>query len=203
MSPSKHLAGQGCRQCSNERLSQKRRLSVWKIIERIGFRHGFDRFDYDLRAYVNLHSRIRIYCRRHGWFEQEANAHLRIGCGCPKCRSSRGESRIRRQLKLLCVNFKEQACFSDCRDLRLLRFDFFLPQHRTLIEYDGKQHFKKSKLWGGQESFDRTKRHDELKNRFAIQEGFRLIRIPYWDFDRIEEIMELALVPSPQTKSYA
>jgi len=34
-----------------------------------------------------------------------------------------------------------------------------------------------------------TKRRDEVKNKFCEDKGIKLLRIPYFDFDRINEIL--------------
>jgi hypothetical protein len=191
----KHLRGHGCRQCSHARLSQERRLSVWELIDRIAAAQGLGRYDYNLRGYVNLHSRLAVRCHKHGWFVQMASAHIK-GHGCAKCCSSRGERRIRRVLRQLGHDFVEQARFPECRDRRPLPFDFYLPHIRTLIEYDGKQHYRKSELWGGHHQLERTQRHDAIRNQFATEHGYRLLRIPYWQFDQIEEILRRDLTPA-------
>ncbi len=96
------------------------------------------------------------------------------------------------------MEFVEQARFPACRDKRALPFDFFLPDRRTLIEYDGRQHFERSELWGGHHELERTQRRDAIRDRFAVEHAYRLIRIPYWDYDRIELILADAIAsPSP------
>lgn len=192
----KHLSGRGCRQCSRERLSQERRLSIWDLLERIIAAHGLGDFDYQLRGYRNLHSKLRIRCHRHGWFMQSAGNHI-DGHGCARCTSSRGERRIRQELRRLRVEFREQVRFPDCRNRGQLPFDFYLPAHNVLIEFDGKQHFRKSELWGGRHVLETTQRHDAIKTTFAELHGFRLIRIPYWDFRRIPDIVRSVVADQP------
>lgn len=170
-------------------------MSVWELIARITAAHGLGPYDYNLRGYVNLHSRLAVRCPKHGWFAQRASAHLR-GHGCAKCSSSRGERRIRYVLRQLGHDFVEQARFPECRDRRPLPFDFYLPHLRTLIEYDGQQHYRKSERWGGHDQLECTQRHDAIRNRFAAEHGYRLIRIPYWQFDQIEEILRRDLTPA-------
>lgn len=176
-------------------------MSVWRLIDRIASSHGIGPYDYDLHGYVNLHSRLRIRCHKHGWFQQYASAHLK-GHGCSKCQSSRGEQQIRAALRSIGVKFLEQARFYACRNRRI-PFDFYPPETRTLIEFDGKQHFIKSELWGGHHLLERTQHHDAIKNRFACEHGFRLIRIPYWDFERIEEILRKQLCANDAGKVVA
>ncbi len=193
--PDKHLAGQGCRHCSHARIGRERQLSVAVLMERFADVHGSDRYVYNLANYLNFHSKIDIVCRKHGPFQQSVGAHLQ-GHGCARCSSSRGEARVRAVLKRLDVEFCEQMRFRQCRDRSMLPFDFYVPSQRTLIEYDGKQHFQKSKLWGGHHRLEFTQRHDALRNAFASQHGYRLIRIPYWRYREIEVILRDALLPT-------
>ena len=76
----------------------------------------------------------------------------------------------------------------------LLRPDFIIEDKKIWIEYDGKGHFEPIN-WKGQNqdivkyNFKIAKYHDELKNKYAKENGWKLIRIPYWDFYNIEEIL--------------
>lgn len=189
ITPNKHLSGRGCRACRDQRFQRDRQLSFWVVAARCLWAHEIGRYDrYDLRGYVNQQSSIGIHCPAHGWFQQSAVVHWK-GHGCFRCSDSKGERRIRRYLKLYEIKFIEQMRFEECRDKRPLPFDFYLPKHRVLIEYDGTQHFERSGLWGGQQGLEQTQRHDAIRDCFAAEQGFRLIRIPYWDFDRIEAIL--------------
>jgi very-short-patch-repair endonuclease len=57
-----------------------------------------------------------------------------------------------------------------------LPFDFYVPSTKTVIEYDGQQHFVP--VWG-QESFENVQRTDKIKNQYCKKNGIKLIRIPY------------------------
>ena len=127
---------------------------------------------------------------------QSAGNHI-DGHGCARCTSSRGERRIRQELRRLRVEFREQVRFPDCRNRGQLPFDFYLPAHNVLIEFDGKQHFRKSELWGGHHVLETTQRHDAIKTAFAEMHGFRLIRIPYWDFRRIPDVVRSLVADQP------
>lgn len=45
--------------------------------------HG-NKYDYKYSNYINSRSKLKIKCKIHGVFEQEANSHLK-GIGCSKC----------------------------------------------------------------------------------------------------------------------
>lgn len=56
---------------------------VEKFFEKAKKVHG-DRYDYSQTVYEKSNRKIKIICRKHETFEQEANSHLQ-GHGCSKC----------------------------------------------------------------------------------------------------------------------
>lgn len=76
-----------------------------------------------------------------------------------------------------------------------LRFDFciYLNGHKNsdrllLIELDGPQHFFPVEVFGGEESFNKLKLHDSLKDSFVNgSENIFLVKIPYTDFKLIDD----------------
>ncbi len=115
------------------------------------------------------------------------------GIGCPVCSSSTGERCVTDILKKFNLNFESEYSFDDLYGLGggFLRFDFCIfddkkLEIKALLEYDGIFHFEKQYEGDGSE---RIKIHDELKNKYCEINNLKLIRIPYWDFDNIEEII--------------
>lgn len=53
--------------------------------------------------------------------------------------------------------------------------------------YDGKQHFEPIKHWGGIKKFEEQKEVDSFKNQYCIDNNIKLIRIPYFDYNDIDE----------------
>lgn len=74
-----------------------------------------------------------------------------------------------------------------------LPFDFYIPKNNILIEYDGEQHYKSVKMWGGDNAFEKRKLHDSIKTKYCLDNKIKLLRIPYWDFDNIDEILNSEL----------
>jgi hypothetical protein len=191
--PSSHLQGAGCRKCAIERNSKKQRLSQAEVINRAKETHG-DKYDYSLVKYESFSTKIKIICPDHGIFEQTPANHLSGKRGCPSCKSeSRGEKAINDVLDRLNVTFQREYTFDECRSINNYRlpFDFcvFLSKDLCLIEYDGKQHFEPFVLFGGQESFETLRQNDAIKDRFARENNIPLLRIPYYDFSNIEQIV--------------
>lgn len=112
------------------------------------------------------------------------------GMRCPKCRMSKGEGRIDDWLiKEGIIYIHDEPYFNDLIGLGggLLRPDFILPDYKIWIEYDGEFHFEDIYKNG---SVNLLKYRDKLKNEYAKKNGWKMIRIPYWDFDNIEKILE-------------
>jgi hypothetical protein len=83
--------------------------------------------------------------------------------------------------KRTCSN--REKTFQDCtnqgneRACKPLRFDFYLPEQNTLIEYDGEPHFIKRGKYG--EKFENRQQNDKIKNQYCKDNNIKLIRIHY------------------------
>lgn len=123
------------------------------------------------------------------------NAGNKTSCGCKGI--SRGEMRIKSFLDEKKLLYKSEYSFPELYSITEkapLRYDFAIlndvGELLYLIEYDGAQHFQAYEYFGGEAKFEKVKKNDELKNEYCRKNGIPLIRIPYWDFDNIEEILE-------------
>lgn len=108
-------------------------------------------------------------------------------------RVSKGEKRVIDFLNKHNINFEQEKTFDNCRGRtgrRCLRFDFFLVDCNILIEYDGEHHYGPvNKGYRAKYVHDRTKINDEIKDKYIAVNGIGLLRIPYWEYDKIEEIL--------------
>lgn len=120
-----------------------------------------------------------------------------LSCGCLK---SKGEMIISNLLQEAQIDFETQKSFKDCifpNSNRYAYFDFYLPKFNILIEYDGIQHFEYkncSTFWNNKEEFLNLKKRDEFKNQWAQKNKIILIRIPYYDKDKINKDYLLNLI---------
>lgn len=113
-------------------------------------------------------------------------------CGCLK---SWGEANISKILQENNIPFIKEYSFSDLRveSGALLRYDFYLPKQKRLIEFDGEQHFKAVQGgWEAKDNFSKRQQRDKMKNEYALYHNIPLVRIPYWERDNItlEMILE-------------
>lgn len=126
-------------------------------------------------------------------FEKMAGLLVNQKTGCPYCVFSKGEILIENYLQDAEITHYAQKRFADCRNISTLPFDFYLPDHNICIEYDGIQHFEPIDYFGGQESFERQQQNDRIKDQYCSSNGIKLIRIPYWEQDNIESILDKEL----------
>lgn len=110
---------------------------------------------------------------------------------CSECSNgeSLGEKKIRHYLEDNNISFKQHYWFSDCRDKNPLPFDFYIVDYNMIIEFDGRQHFDNPGTFFTH-SVKSTKKHDEIKNKYCKNKGINIIRIPYWDYLKIDKILE-------------
>jgi len=143
-----------------------------------------------MQDFNGVHKKVFIFCKKcNDWFKQKAGAHLYHYQGCKYCTSSKGENIIRQILKRLKVSFETEKTFKDCKNIHNLHFDFYIKKYNLCIEFDGKQHFKPVKYWGGNKHFNYIKKIDLIKNNYCKQHKLKLLRISYKEFKNISEIL--------------
>lgn len=190
------INGRGCPECSFNARSEQYRLSPDEVEKRISVLGGklLNKEDYINRVERNLIIEC-VYCgtpfttslvlfTQHG------------GQLCSNCRDveSAGEKRIRKYLELNNILFEQEKWFSDCRDIKPLPFDFYLPEYNMIIEFDGEQHFKEGHFTHSRLSYIQA--HDVIKNNYCKNNDIKLIRIPYYEMSNIERILDNELLIS-------
>lgn len=119
---------------------------------------------------------------------------------CNRC--SKKQSQSSYDTEQICIkynfNYKLEYLFDNCKNKRRLPFDCAildsLNEVKILIELDGKQHFEPVRFNGMQdeialETYKYTKNNDKIKDKYCIDNKIPLLRIPYWAFNNIEDIL--------------
>ena len=176
--------GRGCAKCSRALNDSKKRLSNENVNEYINSLN----YKWISGFYKNNESKLNIVCDKGHEFTSRLG-NLKSGNRCPSCRISKGESKVRDVLEKYNIEFKQHYKFDDCIFYKKLTFDFYLPSHNIIIEYDGVFHYQIIKGKGGVDSFIDGKIRDTVKNVYCENNNIKLIRIPYWEFDNIENIL--------------
>lgn len=196
--PNSHLGGCGCEKCGKDKLSILFRPTLKDFINKAKEIHK-NKYDYSLTQIPQrAEDYVDIVCPTHGVFQQKMYLHLR-GYGCKHCAHfSKGEEFIDTYLSKNGFNYERQFYIKNefilCKNKRIfVDFCVKIGNQNVFIEYNGEQHYKPVKIWGGVEKY-----HDQQERDFAVKiyckkHGIKLITIPYTDFDIIEKILNTQL----------
>lgn len=105
------------------------------------------------------------------------------------------KKKISQILEQIDFSFEREYKFNDCINPltgAMLRFDFYLFDYNLCIEYDGIQHFEETS-WRHERLQD-VQYRDFVKNDYCKKHNIKLIRIPYWDFDKLTDKYLLSLI---------
>lgn len=109
-------------------------------------------------------------------------------CGCLV---SKGEELLQRIFQQMDLNYQPQYTFEDCVNPhtgKQLKYDFYLTDYNICVEYDGIQHFKfTNKGWNTEENYLDTIFRDHIKDEYCSRNNIPLIRIPYSDYNKLDE----------------
>lgn len=198
-SATNHILGQGCPECGKEKCAQvchknnlKKVIPFEKMLIKLNQTHN-NRYRYiKPKIFRGYRQKIQIICPDHGIFIQQVQSHLN-GQGCPKCarEGSKGVKSIQKYLQQQNIQYITEKRFDDCRNTLTLPFDFYLTEYNLCIEFDGEQHFKPIY---GKAKFKQRQINDEIKNSYCLSQGIELVRIPYWKFSNIVEILSKVLL---------
>ena len=183
-----------CPEC----LKEHKRKSLEQFLEEVQEIHP--EYDFSKFVYETTSTKGIVICPDHGEFPATPNSLLR-GHGCPDCTFSKGERKAEKTFKKLGVGFIPQKSFPDCIDKVKLRFDFYLEEWNLLVEIQGKQHYECVEHFGGMIRFLDVQRKDQIKRDYCKANNIELLEIPYWDFDKIPEILTTALNLPPKEES--
>ena len=105
-------------------------------------------------------------------------------CGC--INYSIGERKIASILEEANIEYIKEYVI---QELGNKRFDFALIENNNvirLIEFDGRQHYESyPEAWEKQCNLQTRQERDKEKNEYALSHNIPLVRIPYWERDKI------------------
>ena len=90
------------------------------------------------------------------------------------------------------IKYTSEKSFKELKKLSegTLRYDFYLPIYNLCIEYQGIQHYEPISAWGGVDHFNYRKCKDQIKFEFCKNNKINFLEIPYWKFNKIENILQ-------------
>ncbi len=181
--PHKHLGNRGCFKCASE----KKVLTKEEFIKKAKKIHK-DRYCYNEVNYIGCRNKVIIICAIHGRFRQLPYVHLQ-GRGCQHCRK-KNEGKVKNLLFKYFKGWKiipNKKIWDKYKDYNHKRYcDFWLEKNgiKTMIEYDGIQHFEPVTFGGrslkqSKKIFKQTQLKDKLDTEFCKENQIILHRIKY------------------------
>lgn len=175
----------GCCRCSAEKRTKNEKLKF--IIESKKIWDNILEMDYKTLIYKGKKYKMKIYSNAVGWIHQLPDNHLKGFLP----RKSTGELIIKKLLNLNNIKFETEKTFENCKNVKKLRFDFYLPKYNICIEYNGAQHYNAIDKFGGKSRLEYQIKNDNIKKDFCIKNDLNLIVISYKDsiFEKIKFLL--------------
>lgn len=113
-------------------------------------------------------------------------------CECTRGHSS-GEFLVKKCLDNLNVHYQTELTFDNLVGTSggKLRYDFGILSENNdviaLIEFDGQQHMEEAGTFYNEDGLVQI--HDEIKNKYAKDNNIPLLRIPYYDANKISDLV--------------
>lgn len=174
--PNAILHGCGCKECMIKKIKNKQVKSHSQYVEDV---RDVNPDILVLDEYINAVTPISHKCLICGYEWYAVPNKILCGRGCPRCHESNGERYIRVWLTNHNIQYESEKIFHDCRDIKPLSFDFYLPDYNVCIEYQGGQHYFPVEIFGGEEQFEIQIKHDKIKSDYCKQNDIRLLCIKY------------------------
>lgn len=119
---------------------------------------------------------------------------------CSKCSHSKSKYCVilEKYLKDNNISYATEVSFIGCinpQTSHKLFFDYaiYINNELFLIEVDGEQHYKSVEAFGGEKAFAQRQMLDGIKDKYCEENNIKLIRIPYWEFDKKDTFKEKLL----------
>ena len=142
------------------------------------------------KKYINNKSKIlvkHVSCGNN--YYVRTDTFIR-GSRCPYCIEYKNEKTITEYLNDNDIDFEPQKSFEGLIGKKnLLSVDFFIPKYNLIIEYDGEYHYLEEKHATREDAFENQKANDNKKDVYFKENGYNLLRIPFWMRDDIDELL--------------
>jgi len=174
-----------CPHCTgNVRWTRKKFLNVVKNGD------WLKSFSYNLVNLDKLENQetiIPIICNEcNKTFHRSLSDHFIRGYGCNFCIKSYKSKQVQTILEKNGIMFTDEFNFPGS----LYRYDYLIYPGNyidntiiipriTIIEYDGRQHFDRNKMWNNVENFQKARERDIIKQKIALEKNYKIIRICY------------------------
>jgi len=172
-----HLNGGGCYKCGRVESGKKLKHTHDEFYERFKKTPLYGEIEI-LGKYEGSHKKIKVKCLKCGHIWEAKASALLSGNGCPICNQFGGVKEERLYKKLV-DSFGKENVVRQYRNKKLGRqsLDFYLPEYKIGIEYQGAQHFENVKRFGGEKTLEKTQERDLRKQEKCKELGILLLYV--------------------------
>ena len=186
-----HLNGidGGCKTCGITKVSKTKELSLEEVLEKCKKHINADNYIFDNIEYKGSHDKMRIECKKHGYFFMLPYNFYGNMQNCPECyNKSIGEKIIINAFSEKNIKYEYEKEFDMLIDKRKLSYDFYIPEYNVLLECNGIQHYKFEPYFHKTlHDWHKQLHHDWLKRKYAKDNNFKLIAIKYTKLSRLKK----------------
>lgn len=197
ITPHNLLSGKGCPHCREKNMREAHKISNEEFLRRT---REINPFIKPLEEYISAKHQLKCLCLKCKNTFYISPDKISCGHSCSICNLSKGERQIKKLLDKYEIDCIEQKQFNGLIGLGggNLSYDFYIPAYKMLIEFQGLQHEKPVDFTGfgeeyAKEQFVIQQEHDRRKREYAKSNGYELLEIWHYDFDKIEQILNKAL----------
>lgn len=170
--PGNFHTGTRCPKCS-----RNIPLEELEFQERV-FKEGNGEFVF-LKPYERSATKLPLLHKKCGHIREISPNTFFSGTRCPNCYMSSGEEAVAETIDSIGVRYVREKRIGN-QGVKSLRFDFYLPEYRACIEFDGVQHYTSVEHWGGEENRKGIIERDMIKKHYCHYNSIELLRIPKW-----------------------
>jgi hypothetical protein len=182
--PTTVYQGMNCTQCTGKNTAFRSKRLEEYVLSRNGVL---------LSDYKQATIKVKLKCEKGHVWEAKPNTLISCKSWCPRCKQSEGEKETVIALNELGINHETEFCLA-CTGRKKYDFYFYFEGNCYLLEFDGKQHFKKIDFFcKTDDEFEFRQNIDRLKTYVALNLGYKVIRIDYSSINRIKKIVIEAL----------
>lgn len=151
-----------------------------------------------LGSYTNARTPLLVRRLQCGHEYMISPDNLLRGKGCPKCsmRHSSYMKKVEAYLDSNGIIYEKEKVFDDCRNIRPLPFDYYIPSQNICIEVDGEFHFDWNSVYKAINKhclYQNIHARDTIKTQYCATHGIKLIRIPYFQIVNLAQILDAEL----------
>lgn len=182
---------EGCYICSGKNRYKTKELLQKEVNEKFPNTYEI------IGEYVKSRQPLTVKRLKCGHIYDVSPDNLLRGKGCPCCglRQSHYMDIVESFLDNNNIEYEKEKRFDDCKYIRVLPFDYYLPKYNMCIEVDGEFHYSDNNIYLNKNNmYEKIFIRDNIKTQYCKDNNIKLLRLPYFKELEFEEILKENLI---------